>query len=51
MPPNCYSSRKVKSGKFTLRSFKKRYLIKYFSSFFLRHLWDISYDTAKELVE
>ena len=39
-------------NKFTMKFFKKKYLIKYISSFFLRDLWDIVYVTVfKELLE
>ena len=39
-------------NKFTLRFFKKKWVIKYIISFFLKDLWDIVYVTAlKELVE
>ena len=39
-------------NKFTLRFFKKKYLIKNTSSFFLRDLWDIVLVTAfKQLLE
>ena len=39
-------------NKFTLSFFKKKQLIKYISSVFVRDLWDMAYITAfKELLE